>query len=498
MGRGQGVIVAALTAALLALPSAALAKPDSGRYLVGAATRSINPGADGKFAGETVYLGGYGLGASRAATGVLGEGASVRAFTVSDGTRTVALADIEAQGWFAATRDGPYGLVDVRRAVAQRTGGAIPAERVIVQSDHSHAGIDAMGVWGGMPAAYRKYVLDRTVEAIVAAYRSARRGRLYYGTADGTDLLSNQFGYDAANKDVDGEVRVLQARDARGRAFVTMLNFSAHATVLGSGNTKVSGDWVQRANPLLERRFRGSAVTIVGTLGRTQPADRGCADKALTGDAQSLCSLDDYATRVVDRAAQAARDARPLPAKAIVDGRSYLVQDVGTNPLLLGLLYAGAAAQAPLNRSLTPPWQTGPVIGTTTASVRIGDLLLSAMPGEAYPQLAAKVRELVPGRRGYLTAGLANDQLGYLIAPYEAYPEPVRRTFFNERGDEVSPVDNDNYAFNVSQTMGERVSCSLLRGAGELDGRGDAYRAAYDRCAPFFNDAAGPPGADVG
>ena len=35
-----------------------------------------------------------------------------------------------------------------------------------------------MGMWGGMPAAYRKYVLDRTVDAIVAAYESAKPGRL--------------------------------------------------------------------------------------------------------------------------------------------------------------------------------------------------------------------------------------------------------------------------------------------------------------------------------
>ena len=37
--------------------------------------------------------------------------------------------------------------------------------------------------------------------------------KLYYGTAPGRDLLSNQFDYDEANKAVDSDVRVLQARD---------------------------------------------------------------------------------------------------------------------------------------------------------------------------------------------------------------------------------------------------------------------------------------------
>jgi hypothetical protein len=114
-----------------------------------------------------------------------------------------------------------------------------------------------------------------------------------------------------------------------------------------------------------------------------------------------------------------------------------------------------------------------------------------------YPQIPLKVRELMPGLRGYMTAGLAGDQLGYLIAPFEAYPEPIRRSFFDQKGDQVSPLDNDNYFFNVSHTMGERVTCSLLRGAGDLFGRGSAPREGDDRCALFANDAAEPADADT-
>jgi hypothetical protein len=179
-----------------------------------------------------------------------------------------------------------------------------------------------------------------------------------------------------------------------------------------------------------------------------------------------------------------------------VAANSYLVTDPSSNALLLGLLLGGEPVGVPINRSVTPPWLTGNVLGTVVASARIGDVLLSSIPGEAYPQIPLKVRSIVPAS-GYMTAGLANDQLGYLIAPFEAYPEPIRRSFFNQRGDEVSPIDNDNYFFNVSHTMGERVTCALLRGAGELDGKGSAYRSAYDRCALFANDAALPPGADT-
>jgi hypothetical protein len=449
-----------------------------------------------------VYLGGYGIGAGpvlggRPATGILGDGASVRAFAVSDGKNNFAIADIETQGWFVAVKQGPYGLLDMRKKVEERTGGKLKAENVVIQSDHSHSGVDPMGVWGGVPDDFMKYMADRTVDAIVAAYEARKPGRLYYGTAPGRDLLSNQFDYDETNKVVDSDVRVLQARDSDGDPFVTLLNFSAHSTVLGSGNTKVSGDWPQVANPMMEQRFGGKAVTVVGTLGRTQPGDRGCTDPAATtDDQQNLCRLGDYAKRVVDRAGDAIANAKPLTGKAVVASSSYLIEDVSSNPLLLGLLYAGAPAGVPIDRALTPPWLTGNVLGTITASARIGDVLLSSGPGEMYPQIPLKVADIVPAR-GHMTAGLANDQLGYLIAPYESYPEPIRRSFFNERGDEVSPIDNDNYFFNVSHTIGDRVTCSLLRGAGEVSGKGMTYWNAYDRCATFVNDTVLPAGSDT-
>jgi hypothetical protein len=487
-------MVATLAAAAVAVPAAPAKPRKPPSYSVGVAVRSINPGPEH----GTVYLGGYGLGATRPATGVLGEGVSVRAMALSDGEHGVALADIEAQGAFVATKDGQYALMNIRKAVEQRTGGALKASEVVVQSDHTHSGPDLMGVWGGSSAEYRRFVHDRTVEAIVEAWETRRPGSLWYGTAPARDLLSNQFDYDAANSTVDSDVRVLQARDRRGRPFATLLNFSAHTTVLGSSNTKASGDWVQAANPLLEQRFGGQAVTIVATLGRTQPADRGCPEPGATGDAQSMCMIRDYAARVVERAEQAVLTARPLEGPAVIGARSYLIQDISSNAILLGLLLGGEPIGVPINRAMTPPWLTGNVLGTVTASVRIGDVLLSAFPGEAYPQMALKVQEHATDARGFMTAGLANDQLGYLIAPYEAYPEPIRRSFFNQRGDEVSPIDNDNYFFNVSHTMGERVTCSALRGAGELFGRGSAYRDGHDRCATFVNDALLPAGADTG
>lgn len=197
----------------------------------------------------------------------------------------------------------------------------------------------------------------------------------------------------------------------------------------------------------------------------------------------------------------------------IVAMHSYYFTDLSTNVPILALSYGGFTAGAPINRSVVAPWTVGTMIGTVSFTGRIGNLLLSGGPGEVYPQIVAKVREIVGERAGYLSLGTAGDFLGYIIAPVSAYPEPIRRTFLDGGTPPPSnsdcsgapspvgcpsPVANDNYAFNVSHTMGERLTCSMLRGAGEVfEGDAMAYFADYAPCLAFATDLAVPADFDT-
>src|SRR5437763_15551562 len=108
----------------------------------------MDPAPDGKWKGGNVSLGGYGISGGqpdgldqgRAANGILAGGPSVPALALSDGKHPFAFATIEVQGWFVANKDAPYGLVDMRKAVAKETGGALKADQVLTQSDHTHGG----------------------------------------------------------------------------------------------------------------------------------------------------------------------------------------------------------------------------------------------------------------------------------------------------------------------------------------------------------------------
>jgi hypothetical protein len=548
------LVVASLAALALALPVAqAASKPASAtrHYTMGAAVESIDPTA-AQIAKGDFFLGGYGLGSGRAlnqvkvidgraATGILkdpmfrnglADGVHVRAVVLGDGAHAMALAQIETQGMFSAYKQGPFGLVDIRREAAARIaalhGPAMTAGAILVDSNHTHAGPDTAGVWGGVPTAYLKHIHDQTVKAIVEAYQRMTPVDLYYGTAHAgvngesqrypskDPLISNQFSYDPANQEVDDELRVLQGRQPHTHNVIaTYLNYSAHPTVLGGGNTLVSADYTGPLSAMLST-LGGLGMEQVGTLGRTQPNREDCPDTTRKGSAADVCKLNTYAQRVFARTKQAIAAAKPVTGVPVIALHSYYVADLATNAPIVALAYGGLAAGAPIYRSVNPPWMSGTLMGSPSFSGRVGDILISGGPGEMYPQIVQKVRETVPAR-GHLNIGTAGDFLGYLVAPFEAYPEPLRRGFFDGGPPPVgnpdctggaspvpvpsplgcpSPVDNDNYFFNVSHTYGERLTCSLLRGAGEvMKGDKSAYWSTYSRCPLFANDYA--LGADV-
>jgi hypothetical protein len=79
--------------------------------------------------------------------------------------------------------------------------------------------------------------------------------------------------------------------------------------------------------------------------------------------------------------------------------------------------------------------------------------------------------------------GLANDQVGYLIAPVAYVPIIAAEV----------PV-NDNIIFNVSPTIGDHVACADITLALGLGFRGSSPA----HCAPYtVQDAAGDPISSV-
>ena len=407
--------------------------------LVGSAKRDITPSEATAPPDGQVYLGGYGLGPVRRSTGVLAP-IFVRAFVVSNGSDVVAFAGSETQGAFAAYKTGAYGLVDIAAAVEAATAGRIPRTHVIIGSDHSHAGPDTTGVWGGLPDVYLQYLVDQTVGAITDALAALRPARVLVGTADATDLLRSQFN-EPPNDLVDGELRVLVAEDADdGAASAVLINYAAHSTVMGSDNTLISADWPGVVAMDAERTLGvETAVVMLADCGRTQPNDGIFPGET---DPQRLQS---YADAVSERVREAVANLTEIRGSEIAVSQLFLRERFANPNVPFSVL------DALVSRSAQPPWTEGDVVGTLVSAARIGNLLLAGMPGEGYPAIQFALEQQVPADEHFIF-GLANDQLGYLIAPESGYPQ-VQAAF----------PDNDNALFNVGPAIGDHVMCTLLK-----------------------------------
>ncbi|HEX8002932.1 MAG TPA: hypothetical protein VF519_09595 [Mycobacteriales bacterium] len=479
-------------------------------YKVGAAAYDISPDLIGL---GTVNQGGNGLGDGSGLSELVGRGhqnrsgsdrIKTRAVVFDDGRDAIAIATIETQGYFAAYRDGLKGLQDM---AADASSAGLPADHILIASDHTHSGPDTVGAWGGMPKAYFDLVHAKTVAAIRDAYAQRRFANVVAGHSAAYDLIYNQscgealyqgddyplpddghalpcptgsLAGSAGEDGKDGLVRVVQARTPGGATIVTYMAYAAHATAnIGDG---VNGDWPQIVGDAMAQRFGGVGIAMEGAVGKTQPCRPHCGFTSPSNPSFGLSGrraqiVANYLAHVVDAVGSA------TPVRGPVDAAQGRIREVITSPAVTGLFLAGGHAfGARLLRSTEPPWMNANTVSTVVAALRVGDVLFAGTPGESYPEIAFGIRDGVSGPREVITLGLANDQLGYLIAPAAHYPVITAQV-----------AVNDNTIFNVSPTIGDHVMCADIRLAKSLGfGEGDVRLAAY--CAPYdAADAAGDP-----
>lgn len=478
-------------------------------YLVGAATKDITPAG-------VVNLGGFGFGdGSTIVSQQLGRGGQAgpnpngnrirsRAMVVSDGRQTVALAEIETQGYFVAYESGPYGLEDMASQVAAETHGALPVDHIIIASDHTHHGPDTIGVWGGVDDRYLAYVKQQTVVAIEAAFAARRFASIRAGESDASDLIYNQSCPEALNQsqtptytgpDVcatsgkDGMVRVVQAVAPDGSVVVTQMVYAAHSTTnMGS---PIDGDWPQFLGDDIASTFGGVGIGMEGANGGTQPCRPWCSFSLASNAGHSVPLTDpnyrfdvitvNYMAHVRDALANSSWVSGPVAA-----ARTYFREPVD-GPFAAGLLSGGADLGAPIMRNHESPWIAAQTVRTVASVVRVGSLLYGGTPGEGYPAIRSGIAAAMPGASMVIQLGLADDQLGYLIAP-AAYAPAI----YAEVG------VNDNALFNVSPTIGDHVMCTdiTLALALGLDGSSPPTCAAYD-AEDLANGAAGDPAGQL-
>jgi hypothetical protein len=441
---------------LAALPPAVAPGPGPATFLVGFGIRDVTPSAALSQDGQGhVYLGGFGFGCCRLSTATEYP-VRVRAMVVGDGAENVAVASVEAQGSFAAYADGAFGQYDVAKAIEAATGGALPRNHIIVSSDHSHRGADTTGVWGGVPDAYMAFIAEQTVGAILDAYAAEAPARLRVAEIDASSYVSSDFS--AANQDTpDGMFRLLFAETPSGQLAGVYGTFAAHSTLHGSAPL-LSPDWPGIVSDIVSADTGIPVVLGEGAVGRTHPAgDRSTWEARIAAEIESAYATSTYLTTPGVGGGESAITFTAYNA-ILLGGLTVGKPGCGApaNPISAGFESAGVNPTCvPIGRASTPPWMTGDRITTLVSAVRVGDVLLWGAPGEIYPNAQWTIQQHVQADHVFVL-GLANDQLGYLIAPSEDWYKIA------------SNPTSDNTLFNVDITAGDHVSCAVIDLARQL------------------------------
>ena len=308
-------------------------------------------------------------------------------------------------------------------------------DHLALTATHTHAGPggywqDALGeriATGPYNEAVFDYLVQRTAEAVRKAAGALEPAYLSVGRATATDLVRNRAGGD----EVDGRLVSARLVARTGKPVAEVVLFPSHPTLLGLQNRLLSGDWpgaLMRSQPTPLLLFQGALGDQTARMPPGQRANPEVYARALRGRIDALqYSLPD-----------------PWPELSVAASTAVLPAQIpGATPPLLRRVAANVFYDWLADRA-------------SVAAIRLGPLMLLAVPGEPVAAVGRRWRE-VAGPDSEVLA-LAGDYLGY-VETSERMAEAVGETVHTYYGPELAE----------RLTGAVKLSAATVRGA-EVDG----------------------------
>ncbi|HUL60855.1 MAG TPA: neutral/alkaline non-lysosomal ceramidase N-terminal domain-containing protein [Anaeromyxobacteraceae bacterium] len=288
---------------------------------------------------------------------------------------------------------------------------------VVVAATHTHAGPG--GYWeravgerlatGPFDPAVREAIVEAAADAIRKAAADRLPAELRTAVARDETLAVNRDG-----GAVDAHLVVARLARVDGHPIADVVAFPAHATLLGKGNRRISGDW---PGALMDD---GHATSLAGAMGVRLFFQGAVGDQSARPPPGTDGSPESYARSV--EAAMAA-----LRAPSDPDAAPRLAYSAATVPL------------PPVDPSAVPAWLR-PAARTLAGgalpeearaqAVRLGPLLLLAVPGEPVAAVGERLRAAAGD--GAEVLSLAGGYVGYVETPerVRAGAGEARRTYY--------------------------------------------------------------------
>ena len=331
-----------------------------------------------------------GVGPSKATVKKEGE-LQVRALVFEDGPTRVAFVSADFLGFPAI----------LGNRVRAKVKGILP-KNILIGATHTHSAPDCYGFPDGKggTAADPKYhtrVCDLMAEAINEAVAKLQPAALKIQSGEAKGKIA--FNY-YAEQLYDPRCHIVQAVDASGRPFATLVNYAIHPEVIGSNRGIISPDLVGPLYDRIAEKGGGTGIFMNSAQGGMVTADNRGPDGKDIGtwtECQRIGHLlADEALRIVE--------------KAKVQQNPKLFCDAFTlalpvdSPLMRQLLasLSGGNANVPVS------------VETQINLVNLGNAQIITIPGEALPNIGFYLKRKMKGEHNLLF-GLTNDAFGYIL-----------------------------------------------------------------------------------
>ncbi len=378
------------------------------------------------------YIAGYGMG--RSSTGVH-DPIWARCLVLEVDGRRVALLSLDLIGLFLDE-------VDVIRKGA--ASDQLRPEDIIVSCTHNHEGPDTLGLWGqevgvsGVDPGYIVLLRKNAIDCIRQANDNLVEARLRIGQT--TVMGVSRNGRDPGL--LDPTLVAIRAENAEGGTIAALVNFANHPEALGSKNTLISCDW---PNYLYS--------TVEGILGGICLFQNGALGGMVTPDVAA--NTFEEAERIGSTTAIEAVNCLKSAPVMMCTNLSHLIATVEipvANRNFLALKKAGVIMRS---------FRQGKV-RTELHLLRLGGVEMVTIPGEALPKVGLAIKSLMAAKYKILV-GLANDELGYIIAEEDFDPSRYEESM--SVGPKAAPLIEKGIARMLGRRKQSSKSALLAVGA---------------------------------
>ncbi len=357
-----------------------------------------------------------GVGPGRPTTKKEGE-LTVRALVFEqDGTR-VAIVSADFLGFPALLGN------QVRSAVK-----GIPPENILIGATHTHSAPDCYGFPDGKGGTssdpkYLELVCTRMAEAINEAVAKLQPARLKVATGEAKGAIAYNY---YAPQLYDPRCSVIQALDASGKPFATLVNYAIHPEVLGSDRGICSPDLIGPLYDEIAAKGGGTGIFMNSAQGGMVTADN---RRPNGGEAGTWAECQRIGNLLADEALRIVQGAPEQVSPKLVCSARPLTFPVDS-PLMQALLKASPKAAGAVDGKLT----------TQMNLINIGNAQILTIPGEALPNIGYYLKRKMRGEHNLLF-GLTNDAFGYILTKedYDSFKryEYISRTSLGERTGEI-------------------------------------------------------------